>query len=412
MSDKPAVLVFGGLNTCSRALAAFLVPLDAEPLVSHLRIVDKYSVHPPTTYIGSEFPKILEKPNVEYRQANLTLQATIPPLFDPPSGKDAFDYVFDFTGEIRYDRTDVIQYNATYCVSRMLGLEAAKRQVKAYIRIQHPWYETSPKGGHDEKDNVKPNGTIGTWWHETLRGLGAIDDLNLVILRLGFVYGPYTPYGRIATAINVAAVYGYLKKPMKSLWPPGKHVNNTVHVDDISGAAWAAAKWMAGMGRKAANEAAGEQIPFHNDKKKIKEFANIVPENQTVVAPLFNVVDDENNTLLSVGQAVTSCFGTTFEMFNLIESTMIKVFDVVEDINEQHVGGWTEMLQSSDPPVTKTPLTAYMDKHALEKITVGWSNAKLKRVLGYQLVHPTFSHANIIDIVDKWKAEGTWPNVS
>lgn len=82
---------------------------------------------------------------------------------------------------------------------------------------------------------------------------------------------------------------------------------------------------MAKTGRKAADETAGEEIPFHNDKKKIKEFENIVPHNQRVVAPLFNVVDDANNTLLSVGQAVTSFFGTSFEMFNLIESTVIKV---------------------------------------------------------------------------------------
>jgi hypothetical protein len=59
----------GGLNTCSRALAALLVPVDGEPLVSvsfpaidrssrhlsrssqHLRIVDKYSVAPATVYV-------------------------------------------------------------------------------------------------------------------------------------------------------------------------------------------------------------------------------------------------------------------------------------------------------------------------------------------------------------------------
>lgn len=94
MSTKPSAIIFGepmrprspsihcialtsrlhrsgGLNTCSRALAALLVPIDGEPLVSvrltlipghterlvltissqHLRIVDKYSVSPPTTYV-------------------------------------------------------------------------------------------------------------------------------------------------------------------------------------------------------------------------------------------------------------------------------------------------------------------------------------------------------------------------
>ncbi|TFK25041.1 hypothetical protein FA15DRAFT_668917 [Coprinopsis marcescibilis] len=407
---KPSVLVFGGLNTCSRALAALLIPLDGEPLVSHLRIVDKYSVDPATTYIGPEFPHILKNKVVEYKQANLKVATTIAEVYEPPAGQAAFDYVFDFTGEIRDDRTDVIQYDSTYCVARLLGLEAAKRKVKAYVRIQQPFYETSSKSG-DEKQDSKPVGSAGIWWHETLRGLGAIEDLNLVILRTGFIYGPYTNYGIIATGINVAAVYGYLKKPMKSIWSPGKNPNNTVHIDDVAGAAWTAATWVAATGRKAADEAAGEEIIFHNDKNKIKEFTNIVPPSQRVVAPLFNIVDDSNNTLLSVGQVVTSFFGTTFEFFNLVESTVIKVLDEVEDINEQHVGGWTRMLAESKPPITHTPLNAYMDKSALSKHTVGLNNAKIKKVLDYKLKRPEFNHDSIKEIVDKWKAEGIWPKL-
>ena len=55
------------------------------------------------------------------------------------------------------------------------GLEAAKRKVKSYVRLQMPWYECSEKGTHDEKEDPKPLGVLGTWWHETLRILGAID---------------------------------------------------------------------------------------------------------------------------------------------------------------------------------------------------------------------------------------------
>ncbi|EEB97944.1 hypothetical protein MPER_02638 [Moniliophthora perniciosa FA553] len=56
-SSKPNVLIFGGLNTYSRAIAGYLVPVEGESLVSHVRIVDKYSVKPPTTYLGAEFTK-------------------------------------------------------------------------------------------------------------------------------------------------------------------------------------------------------------------------------------------------------------------------------------------------------------------------------------------------------------------
>ena len=58
---------------------------------------------------------------------------------------------------------------------RMLGLEAAKRKVRAYVRIQHPFYETPSKGVYDEKD-IKPNGTLGIWWHESMRTLASIEE--------------------------------------------------------------------------------------------------------------------------------------------------------------------------------------------------------------------------------------------
>jgi hypothetical protein len=48
--------------------------------------------------------------------------------------------------------------------------------VNAYVRLQLPFYETSEKGNHDEKEDIKPVGTSGTWWHEALRMLGAIEE--------------------------------------------------------------------------------------------------------------------------------------------------------------------------------------------------------------------------------------------
>jgi len=65
--------------------------------------------------------------------------------------------------------------NHTCNVARLIGEEAARRNVKAYVRLQQPWYECSEKGLHDEKEDVKPHGVIGTWWHESLRILGAIE---------------------------------------------------------------------------------------------------------------------------------------------------------------------------------------------------------------------------------------------
>jgi hypothetical protein len=83
--------------------------------------------------------------------------------------------------------------------------------------------------------------------------------------------------------------------------------------------------------------------------------------------------------------------------------------DSVEDINEVHVGGWVDMIQTSTPPIPNTPLSAYMDKYALDKHTVAFSNKKIKEVVGYELKKPQFSHKTVKEMVDKWKEEGSWP---
>ena len=69
------------------------------------------------------------------------------------------------------------------------------------------------------------------------------------------------------------------------------------------------------------------------------------------------------------------------------------------------------MLLTSDPPITNTPISAYMDKYTLEKHVVGFDNSKIKQIVGYKLLRPDFNHANIKEVVDKWKAEGAWPNI-
>ncbi|KAI0029730.1 NAD-P-binding protein [Vararia minispora EC-137] len=412
MPDRPSVLILGGLNWgAARGLAALLVPLDGEPKVSYLRIVDKYSVHPPTTYIGSEFPKVLEKDQVEYRQANLTVPTAVEQTFDPPEGVPPYSLVFDFTGDINFSRPEQIQINQTATVAYLCGKEAARRGVKAYVRLIHPFYDCPEKGAHDEKETPKPLGVAGTWWHETMRILGAMKDLNLVIIRSAFTYGPYISVSLMSNVLTVASVYGYLKKPMKSLWSPGKHPMNTVHTDDVAGASYALALWMAGLGRAEADRVAGETIPFHNDPAKVAEVEGMPPADAKIVAPLFNLSDDNETTLLKAGNTMCRLFGATFDFYNFVTSAMFRfrLEDVVEEINEAHVGAWAEMLQKSRVPCANTTLTAYMDVYSLQKHTIAFANGKLKSIVGYNLKRPQMTQEILREIVDKWKEEGSWP---
>lgn len=69
-----------------------------------------------------------------------------------------------------------VQIKFTFSTSRHIALEAAKHGVRAYVRLQLPFYECKEKGTHDEKEDVKPEGVRGFWWHETLRMLASIPE--------------------------------------------------------------------------------------------------------------------------------------------------------------------------------------------------------------------------------------------
>jgi hypothetical protein len=229
-------------------------------------------------------------------------------------------------------------------------------------------------------------------------------------------------------------------------WSPGTHPTNTVHVNDVAGAAWACAEWMAPLGRKEADILAGEIIIFHNDKHRVKEVEGMVPHTQKVVAPVFNLVGNFfpapffvclfpecrsmirrapcsvwdkllHLSLVPPSSSIT-WFSTPLQRYSRRHCSSTPLFDfllqfkledVVEEINEHHVGGWTEMITSSQPPVPKTPLSAYMDKYALSKHVLAYDNTKIMEIVGYKLKQPEFNHAVIKEVVDKWKEEGSWP---
>lgn len=71
-------------------------------------------------------------------------------------------------------------------MARNIALEAAKRNVKAYVRLQQPVYDTSDNGAVDEKEDVIPVRAVDIWWHETLRMLASIEkwvmSISLCIL--------------------------------------------------------------------------------------------------------------------------------------------------------------------------------------------------------------------------------------
>lgn len=75
-----------------------------------------------------------------------------------------------------------IHISSTLQVIRLLGLEAAKRKVKAYIRFVPAVYQSPDKGFHDEKEALKPFGDLGIWVHESLRVLGNMKEYVFIVV--------------------------------------------------------------------------------------------------------------------------------------------------------------------------------------------------------------------------------------
>lgn len=413
MPSKPSVIVFGGLHTAARGLASYLVPDEGEPLVSHVRFVDKYSVAPPTTYIGPKFPKLLENPIVDYQQANLTKEGPVSKSFDPPEGVEPFSYVFDLTGQIHIARAVEMHIEQTAVPAYLLGREASKRKVKAYVRITAPYYQTSlDKTAHDESDVIKPSDPIGTWYHEALRILASFEDLNLVIIRPGLVYGPWITFGIVTPVMLLGPVYKELDQEFKSLWSPGIR-HNTIHVEDVAAASWAAAEWVASIGREEANKVAGEDIYFANDKAKVQEVKGAPDPKAKLTAPLFNLVDDTDTTLQTLSTVMGTTFGIKTSFHGLLHNTLaqMKTEEALEEINETHIEAWNRVIAKADPPVPNTPLTPYMEAFMLEKRSFAYKGGKIQKVLGYKLRHPIFGVETIKGVIDSFKEEGIWPNV-
>lgn len=81
----------------------------------------------------------------------------------------------------------------------------------------------------------------------------------------------------------------------------------------------------------------------------------------------------------------------------------------VEEINEEHVGAWTKMITTSNPPVPNTPLSAYLDLYLLNKHQFGLSNKKIREVTGFEVKVPGITDTVIKELIQKWKDEGSWP---
>lgn len=129
----------------------------------------------------------------------------------------------------------------SYGLSMAMGKEAARRKVKVFIESSTGMVYKPDSVPRKETDKLKPWSKLATWKLRAEDDLAKVEGLNLLVLRMAHVYGPYTSKF-LATALCMARVYQFLGKEMRFLWKEDLRTN-TVHVDDVVRALWTAAEW-------------------------------------------------------------------------------------------------------------------------------------------------------------------------
>lgn len=122
-----------------------------------------------------------------------------------------------------------------------MGNEAARRKVKCFIETSTGMVYKPDSVPRSETDKLKPWSKLAKWKLQAEEDLAKIEGLNLLVLRMSHVYGPYTTKF-LGTALCMARVYQSLGKEMKFLWKEDLRTN-TVHVEDVVRAMWVGAEW-------------------------------------------------------------------------------------------------------------------------------------------------------------------------
>ncbi|WVO13378.1 hypothetical protein L204_100993 [Cryptococcus depauperatus] len=448
-----AVLVLGGTTTVARALVKYLLDPN-DPKASFVRLADRFSVNPPTTYLDCTFLSILNDSDssLEYKQVNLSNIERHRETFIPPEvwkGKETihrFDVVYDLTGDTSFDKPELIQISNTYQLSLSLATSASslseELKPKAWVRLTFPFYEMkslpSSSAGYTEDAELRPDGIRGRWWHEVLRGLGRLANNNLLnvgVIRCGAWYGRGTWDGEVIPRVVAGHVYQYLNEEMKFLYNSDLRIN-TVHSADISQALYLLSLYLLktpypsilstspliSFSFTPPSSSGKFSLVGNKDKRSSvsevwKTISTVVPEKEAIRLPLFNIVDKSDSTQGSLAKVVAETWGIKFGFLNSTVATLVQQFaktdftEMVEDVNEMHVQAWSDMLSKSQPPIESTPITPFLEEHAFKKRSTCLDGSHAEKVLGFIPKYPKVEVNEIKDIVKEFQEDKLWPKL-
>ncbi|CAN8099430.1 unnamed protein product [Discula destructiva] len=376
MAEKPSVLIIGGLGYIGRFLA---LHIHKNNLASEVRVVDK--VLPQLAWLAPEFDEACS--GDKFVQADASREQALARVFDRKDGKQ-FDYVFNCGGETRYSQEDEVYKLRSLELSLVVGREAAKRGVKAFVELSTGMVYKSDSNASKETDRLKPWSKIATFKLKAEEELAKIEGLNLIIVRLAHVYGPYASQW-VATALCMARTYQARNEEMKWLWTKDLRTN-TVHIDDVVRAVWAVADWHAAGKENWDNKAMGGPVP------------------------IFNIVDNGLTTQGKMAEFIGQIFGikTGFQGTLVSQFAKLNMDSVVEDVNDDLLGPWADLLEQAG--ITRPgPLTPYMEKELLKDTDLSMDGSRLEKVVGFEYSKPKITKELLEEVIDSYKKMKWWP---
>ncbi|KAM3506129.1 hypothetical protein MY11210_007679 [Beauveria gryllotalpidicola] len=376
MADaKPSVLIVGGMGYLGRFLA---LHIHKNNLASEVRLVDK--VLPQLAWLAPEFSEACSQD--KFMQADASKPEGLARIFNRTDGKE-WDYVFNCGGETRYSQEDEVYKLRSLNLSVELGKEAAKRKVKAFVELSTGMVYKSDSAPSKETDKLKPWSKIAIYKLQAEEELAKIDHLNLAIVRLPHVYGPYASQW-VATALSMARVYQHLEEEMKWLWTKDLRTN-TVHVVDATRALWDIAAWY-DAGKKNWNETEMGKVPVFN----------VVDKSATTQGTMADIIGD----IFKIETGFQGQLVSTFARMNLDS--------VVDDVNDEVLGPWADLLNEAG--ITRPgPLTPFMEKELLKDTDLSMDGSRLDKLLGFTYEKPNITKALVEEVIESYKKMNWWP---
>ncbi|KAM3443529.1 hypothetical protein MY4824_000415 [Beauveria thailandica] len=376
MADaKPSVLIVGGMGYLGRFLA---LHIHKNNLASQVRLVDK--VLPQLAWLAPEFSEACSQD--KFMQADASKPDGLARIFNRTDGKE-WDYVFNCGGETRYSQEDEVYKLRSLNLSVELGKEAARRKVKVFVELSTGMVYKSDSAPSKETDKLKPWSKIATYKLQAEEELAKIDNLNLAIVRLPHVYGPYASQW-VATALSMARVYQHRQLEMKWLWTKDLRTN-TVHVVDATRALWDIAAWY-DAGKKNWNETEMGKVPT------------------------FNVVDKSATTQGTMAEIIGDIFKieTGFEGQIVSRFARMNLDSVVDEVNDVVLGPWADLLNEAG--ITRPgPLTPFMEKELLKDTDLSMDGSRLDKLLGFTYEKPNITKALVEEVIESYKKMKWWP---